>query len=79
MIADAGEDVENLAIAGRGIATPLVASSGSCSATRNFNGRLVARFFFAIEVALQFDVNVVLAEDAGEPVHRAPGFNRPSF
>ena len=33
---------------------------------RDFEGGLVARFFFAAEVALQFDVDIVAAEEFAE-------------
>ena len=38
------------------------------------DGGAVARFFFALEVPLEFDVDIVVAEDADESIDCAAGF-----
>jgi hypothetical protein len=45
----------------------------------NFDSDAVAGFFFAMEMALEFDVDVFLAKDVGETLDRAAGFGRASF
>ena len=42
---------------------------------RDFHGRLIARFFFAMEVPLEFDINIIPAKHGAELLHhvdRAP-------
>ena len=53
--------------------TPLVASNGKFSLPRDFDGGLIARFFFAAEMALQFDVNIFPAERSAELPHAFHG------
>ena len=36
---------------------------------RDFHGRLIARFFFAAEMPLQFDVDIFAAEEFAELLH----------
>ena len=79
MVADGGEDVAQRTILGCGIADAVGSEQRKMQIASNLNRNVVPCFFLAMQVALQFDVNIVMSKDAGEPVHRAPGFNRPSF
>ena len=64
LVADRGEHVEQFAFLRSGWRTPLVASSGNLHGSRQFDHGLIARFLIAMEMALQFGVNVVAPEQA---------------
>ena len=51
--------------------TPLVAITGTRNAAARSQQRLVVRLLVAQEVALQFDVDVVAAERAHDPIEQA--------
>ena len=53
--------------------TPLVASRGRCEGACQIDGYAVAGFFFVMKMALQFDVDVLGALDAGESIKFAVG------
>ena len=63
MVADAGEDVEHLALFGVRIADAVGGDERKMERAREFDGSLVAGFFGAIVVALKFDKNIVGTED----------------
>ena len=62
VMADAGEDIEHFALRRLRVANAIGGEQRQIQFARDFEGRLVARFFFAAEMALQFDVNIVAAE-----------------
>src|ERR1700758_3838606 len=45
----------------------------------NLDGNAVAGFFLAVKMALEFDVDVLAAKNAGQMLDRAAGFGRASF
>ena len=68
LVAEAGEYVEQLALIRLSVAGAVGGYERETGRTRQLDGALVARFFVAKEVALQFGVDVARAEDRGEPV-----------
>ena len=63
MIANAGKDIEDLALFGLGILRTLRRQQRQAQAARKLDCRLVASFLRAIVVALQLDVNIFAAVD----------------
>ena len=59
MISNAGEDIEDLALVRRGIADAVGGQQRQTKAFRKRDRLLIDRFFFAIVVPLQFDVDIV--------------------
>ncbi len=45
----------------------------------NLDGNAVAGFFLAVKMALEFDVDVVAAKNAGQMLDRAAGLGRAFF
>ena len=66
MVADAGEDVENFALRGLRRSRRRWWQAEADAACGDFDGGLIAGLFFAAEVALQFDVDIVAAENFAE-------------
>ncbi len=62
LLTDAGEDVEDFALLRRRMADAVGGEQGQAQPPREFDRRLVAGLFLPAEVALQFGVDVVLAE-----------------
>ena len=62
LVADAGEDVERFAGFGRGVADAVGGDERQAVMAREIDERLVERFFGAIVVALEFDEDVLCAE-----------------
>ena len=79
LVADGGEDVAELAVVRGGVADAVGGEQRKMQVAGDFDGDAVAGFFFAVEVALQFDVDIVGAEDAGEAIDCASGFGRAAF
>ena len=61
-VADAGEDVERFARFGRGMADAIGGEERQAVTPREIDESLVARFFGAIVVALEFDEDILCAE-----------------
>src|SRR5581483_4214342 len=74
VMAETGEYVENLARSGPGVAHTVGGEERKIERAGNFDGGLVAGFFCTIEVALQFDINVFAAKNAGETFNGSAGF-----
>ena len=74
MIADAGEDVENLPLFRLGILRALRCQQRQAEAARQRDGRLVARFLLAVVVPLQLDVNIFATINRDEQFERASRF-----
>jgi hypothetical protein len=72
VVADAGEDVEQLALGGRGIGGTVGGDQRDAQPARAFDDGLVGRFFFAL-VALDFGVHVGAAEDIEQALPRDGG------
>ena len=78
-VANRGEDIAERAIVRRGVADAVGGEQRKVEVAGDLDCNAVAGFFFAMKVALQFDVNVVAAEDASEVFDRAAGFSGASF
>ena len=66
VVADGGEEVEDFAVAGLGVADAVGGDYGELHGAGERERGLVAGFFVALVVALEFDVDVVGAVEAGE-------------
>ena len=71
MVADAGEDIQNLALFRLGILRALRCQQRQSQAARQFDRRLIAGLLRAVVVALQLDVNIFVAVDRDELFERA--------
>ena len=69
VMADAGEDVEHFALRRLRVADAIGGEQRQMQFARDFDRRLVARFFVAVEMALQFDVDIFAAEEFAELPH----------
>src|SRR5690349_5914577 len=76
MVANAGKDVGHLPARGRGLTDTIGSQQRQTMAPRKFNHCLVARFFIAIEVALQLRVNILLPKDVQHPGNTSISFFR---
>jgi len=79
MVADGGEDVAKLAIERCGIADAVGGEQRKAEVAGDLKGDTVAGFFLTMQMALEFDVDVVVAEDAGEAIDDAASFSRAAF
>jgi hypothetical protein len=73
VVADGGEEVEDFAVAGLGVADAVGGDDGELERAGEAEGGLVAGFFFALVVALELDVDVVRAVEAGELFEEGAG------
>ena len=69
-MADAGEDIENFALILRRVVHSACCQHRQIQRACNANGRTVAMLFLTVEVALQLDIDVSLAEDMYQPLDR---------
>jgi len=76
MMAQAGEDIEDFALRGNGVRDAVGGEQGKMQIAREFDGNLVAALFFDGKVALEFDINIVAAEEFAELLE---GFSRGIF
>ena len=74
---DAGEDIEDFTLILRRIVDSTRSQQRQVQRTRNADRRTVAMLFLAVEVALQFDIDITRAEDA-VPTSRLPSVRRHS-
>ena len=74
MVADGGEGVAQFASFGSGVADAVGGEQRKMQRAGDVDGGAVAGFFFAMEVALQFDVDIFGAEDADELIDLAASF-----
>ena len=74
MMVKSREDVAEFALLGGGIADSVGGKERKVERARYVDGGLVAGFFLAMEVALEFNINVGMAEDADEPFDTAASF-----
>ena len=79
VVADGGEDVAEFALLRRGVADAVGREQGKIEIAGDLYGDAVACFFLAMQVTLEFHVNVVATEDADETVDGAMGFFRAAF
>ena len=66
MVADRGEGVAEFASLGSGVADAVGGEQRKIQGTGEIDRGAIAGFFFAMEMALQFDVDILAAEDADE-------------
>ena len=66
MVANSGERVAEFASLGNGIVHAVRGEQREIEGTGEINGDAVAGFLFALEVALEFDVDIFLPKDADE-------------
>jgi len=66
MMADGCEQILDLAVILCRIANTIGCNHRQAKGTRNADGCLIPTFLFALPVALQFDVNIFVSEDACE-------------
>ena len=65
-MAQAGKNVEDFALCRCGMGDAVGGQQWKTQAARQFDGSLVAALFFDGKVALQFDVNIVMAKEFAE-------------
>ena len=73
-VMQAGEDIEHFALRSGGVADAVGGDQRQFETAREIDRGLIARFFFAIEMALEFDIDVARSEGAGEAGQRFGAF-----
>ena len=73
VVADGGEEVEDLAVVCGGVADAVGGEHRQLQRTCDAKRRLVAPLFLALAVPLQFDVDILAAEDARRAVRLSRG------
>ena len=63
MIANTGEHVGNLPLRPRCITNAIRRQQWKFQSSRDLDDRMIARFFFTIEMTLQLGINIFLAEN----------------
>ena len=63
-MANAGEDIEDLALCHGCITNPIGRQNGQMQLAGDSNRCLIARFFAAIKMTLQLDKNILRTKDA---------------
>src|SRR5438045_170361 len=66
MITNAGEDVRDLALCARRVTDAIGGQQRELQTPRNSNQGMIACFFITIEVTLQFNIDIVSAENVHE-------------
>ena len=74
MVADGGEGVAQLAALRDGVADAVGGEQRKMQRVGDVDGGAVAGFLFAMEMALQFDVDIVGTEDSDELIDLATSF-----
>ena len=74
VMANRGEGITQFAGLGGGVADAVGGEQREIERARDVDGGVVAGFFFALEMALQFDVDIFVAEDSDESIDLAVGF-----
>src|SRR5581483_2158896 len=70
-MAKGGKDVVQLALYGSRIADAIGGEQRQMKGLGKFQGRLVARFLIAMEVALQLDINILATKNSDQRIHGA--------
>ena len=65
-MAQAGEDIEDFTLRGNGVGDAVGSEERKMESAGEFDGGLIAALFFDGEVALKFDVDVLVAEKFAE-------------
>src|SRR5580704_14824353 len=73
-MADGGECVAKFAIFRGGVANTIRGKQRKIQRLGNRDGGAVASFFFPMEMALQLEVHIALAEDSNQLLDLLPGF-----
>ena len=79
VMANAGEDIQQLALLGQRVRDAISSQQRQLQLSRDGHRSLVARFLFAAEMALQFDVNIFPAERAAKLLHAFDGGVEPAL
>ena len=66
MVANAGEDVQHFALVRKRMADAIGGQQRQRQFARDLQRRLIARFFLAAEMPLQFDIDILAAEKIAE-------------
>ena len=77
MVADGGEGVAQFAALRDGVADSVGGEQREMQRLSDVDGGAVAGFFFALEMALQFDVDILGSEDADELIDLARASSMP--
>src|SRR5882724_3903039 len=72
MMPQAGENIQNFALRRQGVAYAVGGQQRKMQTAREFNRDLVAAFFFNGKVTLQFDVNILAAENGAQLLQTFP-------
>ena len=73
MMADACKHIEQFALLRLRIRSAICGEQRQRQFARDFDRRLIPRFFFAAKMPLQFDVNIVTSKAFAKPFHRLRG------
>ena len=76
MVADGGEDVAEFAVLRGGVADAVGGEQRKMQRSGDVEGGAVAGFLFAMEMALQFDIDIVGAEDVRQVDRPGDGLRR---
>lgn len=74
MVADGGEGVAQFTRFDGGVANSVGGQQRKMQRMGDVDGGAVARFFFALEMTLQFDVDIFVTEDGDESIDLPTGF-----
>ena len=69
VMANAGENVQHFPFVRQRVAHAIGRQQRQRQFARNFDGRLIARFFFAAKMPLQFDINIFAAKEFAKLPH----------
>ena len=75
-MAERREDIAEFALLGGGIANSVSGEKRKMEGAGDVDGDLVAKLLLAVEMALEFNVNVSMAEDVSEPFDVTASFVR---
>ena len=64
LVMQAGENIEHFALLFRGVADSVSGNERQLQRAGQFDSRLITCFFFAIKMALEFNINIAGAERA---------------
>src|SRR5919197_1195224 len=78
MMAQGGEDVAKLALLCGGVAHPIGREQRKLKRTGDFDGSPVASFFLAMEMPLQFDIDIFVTENPDQSLETVSRFIQPT-
>ena len=68
MIANAGEHIRDLSLPAHGVTNSIRRQQRQFQSARDFDYRMIACFFIAIEVALQLSIDIPLTKNINQPL-----------